>query len=80
MDDPTARLQKEIAELYDNLDSWEKVGKHYGVHRIVVWRIVNNGYEPMANDVRRKLGLPEIIQRKAYRDKSGRFARPPIGE
>ena len=77
MDDPLARLQKEIAEFYDDLGSWEKVGDHYGVHRIVVWRIVNQGYEPKSNDVRRKLGLPEIIQRKAYRDEAGRFARPP---
>lgn len=77
MNDPLARLQKKLAEQYKEMGSWDKVGKHYGVHRIVVWRIVNDDYEPKLNEVRRKLGLPEIIQRRAYRDKSGRFSGPP---
>lgn len=81
MDDPLDRLQKKLAEQYSEMGSWERVGEHYGVHRVVVWRIVNDDYEPMANDVRRKLGLPEIIQRRAYRDKkSGRFAKSPTGK
>ena len=77
MNDPLDRLQKKLAEQYKEMGSWDKVGTHYKVHRIVVWRIVNDDYEPKSNEIRRKLGLPEIIQRKAYRDKSGRFARPP---
>ena len=77
MNDPLAKLQEKLAEQYKEMGSWDKVGTHYGVHRIVVWRIVKDGYEPKSNEVRRKLGLPEIIQRMAFRDKSGRFARPP---
>jgi len=77
MNDPLDRLQKKLAEQYKEMGSWDKVGNHYGVHRIVVWRIVNDDYEPKSNEVRHKLGLPEIIQRRAYRDESGRFARPP---
>ena len=77
MNDPLAKLQEKLAEQYKEMGSWDKVGTYYGVHRIVVWRIVNDDYEPKSNEVRRKLGLPEIIQRRAYRNPAGQFTKPP---
>ena len=60
---------------YQRLGTWIAVGKFYGVHRAVVWRIVNQDYVPKRNDLRRKLGLPEILQQSARRDPKGRFAK-----
>lgn len=68
-------LVRTIENLKSELKTWEAVGNHFGVHKIVVWRIVNDGYEPKDNDVRITLGLPEVIQVKQYRDAKGRFIR-----
>lgn len=66
-----------IKNLKEELRTWGAVGDHFGVHRIVVWRIANDGYEPKRNSIRRLLGLPEIIQVEQYRNSKGRFIRKP---
>ena len=65
----------EIQDLKEKLGTWQAVGDRYGVSKIVAWRIVNDGYEPKGNDVRRRLGLEEILHIRAVRDKAGRFQR-----
>ncbi len=70
-------LVKEIQDLYEGLGTWDAVGKHYDVHRSVVWRIANDGYEPKDNQIRFMLGLPQIIQQEAFRDALGRFTKQP---
>jgi len=65
----------EISELKAQLLTWRSVADHYGVGVAVVWRIANDGYEPQGNDVRRRLGLEEILHIRAARNKHGRFQR-----
>ena len=68
-------LAKALNDLYDELGTWELVGKHYGVSRAVVWRIARKGYEPTHKSpvTRRKLGLPTIEMIPMVRNHAGRF-------
>ena len=68
-------LVDELARLKEELGTWQAVGDQYGVSRAVVWRIVNEGYEPKDNSLRRKLGLEELIIIRARRDEHGRFQK-----
>ena len=70
-----SELADEILELKSKLITWRAVAQHYSVSPAVVWRIANDGYEPKGNEVRRKLGLEEIVYFRATRDKRGRFQR-----
>ena len=75
MTDELVTLANKIGDLYSELGTWERVGEHYGVPKIVVWRIVNDNYEPKKNEIRRLLGLSEIIEYKIRRNSKGRFAK-----
>lgn len=75
MTDELVTLANRLSDLYDELGTWERVGEHFGVPKIVVWRIVNDSYEPKKNKIRRLLGLSEIIEYKVRRNSKGRFAK-----
>lgn len=70
-----AELILRLQALREKFGTWQAVGDFYGVSRALVWRIVNDGYEPQDNDLRRKLGLDEIIYFRAARDSAGRFQK-----
>lgn len=74
MDKELLRLADELSLLHEKLGTWEKVGAHYGLPKITLWRIVNDGYEPKNNRTRQILGLSEIIVQRRLRDAKGRFA------
>lgn len=75
MADELVTLANRLDNLYNELGTWERVGEHFGVPKIVVWRIVNDNYEPKKNKIRRLLGLSEIIEYKIRRNSKGRFAK-----
>ena len=75
MENEIVTLAYKISDLYDELGTWEKVGEYYGVPKIVLWRIVNDGYEPKKNRIRCLLGLSEIIEQRRRRDPKGRFVK-----
>ena len=75
MDNELLRLAEKLLLLYKELGTWERVGKHYDLPKITLWRIVFDDYEPKNNETRRILGLSEIVQQKIKRDAGGRFAR-----
>ena len=68
---------KEFAQhllgLHSKLESWQAVADKFGVPKIIVWRIANDGYEPKKNSVRRALGLSEITIVKQKRNAKGRY-------
>ena len=74
MDEELARLAARISDLYEELGTWEGVGKHFGLPKIILWRIANDGYEPKKNKTRRRLGLSVIVEQRQSRDTSGRYA------
>ena len=53
--------------------TWTALAKEYGLYPAILWRIVNEEYEPKRSDIRRKLGLPQVIQIPIQRGKNGRF-------
>lgn len=74
-DDELDILAEKLLKLHANLGTWEKVGQHYGLPKIILWRIVYDGYDPKNNGTRRVLGLSEIVEQKILRDAKGRFTR-----
>ena len=74
MKDELEILAGKLLDLHDELGTWERVGNHYGIPKITLWRIVNDGYEPRGKEPRRKLGLSEIVEHRIRRDSRGRFA------
>ena len=75
MDDELVILANKLIALHGELGTWEKVGKHYGRPKITLWRIVYDGYEPRGKELRRILGLSEIVEHRIRRDAKGRFAK-----
>ena len=73
MKDELVILATKLLDLHAELGTWERVGKHYGIPKITLWRIVFDGYEPKGKEPRRKLGLPELVTREVYRNGAGRF-------
>ena len=71
-----AGLANELNALYEELGTWDRVGKRYGVSRTVVWRIAKKGYEPTnkSPETRRKLGLPVIEIQDVHRNSLGRYS------
>ena len=59
-------LLPEIWELYDKLETWEAVGKHYGIPKGKIWYIANNEAMPLQNNLRLKLGLSSIYSVENY--------------
>jgi len=67
-------LLPEIQELYDELGTWEAVGKHYGVQEDTIRHIANHEVMPIQNELRTKFGLSGIYSTKEYMKE---LARPP---
>lgn len=59
-------LLPEIWELYEELGTWEAVGKHYGIPKGKIWYIANNKVMPYQNKLREKLGLCTIYSVQDY--------------
>lgn len=59
-------LLPEIWELYEELGTWEAVGKHYGVSKGIAWQVANNEVMPQQNELRRKFGLCTIYSIQDY--------------
>jgi len=75
MENELLRLAEKLLTLYQELGTWEKVGAHYDLPKITLWRIVYDNYEPRKNKTRRILGLSEIVEQKIRRDAKGRFVK-----
>jgi len=73
------RAVRDLSALIEHLEnerlekSWTALAKEYGLYPAILWRIVNEEYEPKRSDIRRKLGLPQVIQVPIQRGKNGRF-------
>ena len=55
--------------------SYNEIAIFYGVSKAMAWRVVNEGYEPVDETLREKLGFPQIIKQTVYRDEHGRFRK-----
>ena len=76
----TEELAQRLLVRYSKLRNWQAVADEFRVGefevpKIVVWRIANDGYEPQKNEIRRALGLSEIIIIRQKRDTKGRYMR-----
>lgn len=67
-------LGGKIFRLYRELGTWERVGWSYGLPKIVLWRIVHDGYEPQNSGTRHTLGLPVIETQEVHRNNLGRYS------
>ena len=68
-------LAQRLLDLHSKLKTWQKVGDIFGVPKIIVWRIAKDDYEPKKNEVRRALGLSEIIEIKQRRNAKGQYVK-----
>jgi len=75
MENELVILADKLIALHSELGTWERVGIHYDIPKITLWRIVFDSYEPKNNEDRLKLGLSEIIISKRRRNAKGRFAK-----
>jgi len=76
---PLEKLQNMIKEKREQGKTWRDVADDYDVNVAVIWRIYNENYEPKNQEIRKRLGLPEIIEIKQYRDpKTGLFVKEEI--
>jgi hypothetical protein len=66
-------LQRTIQTRVEEGDTWTKIGREYGLYPSILWRIVNEDYEPKREDIRQKLNLHQTIIKKLPRDEKGRF-------
>lgn len=71
----TEELAKELLERNRNGETWMQMEEKYGVTRAALWRIANENYEPKNSEMRRKLGLRELVQVPVKRDPQGRFSK-----
>jgi len=69
-----SELKRTLEADFKELGSYAAVGRKYGVHRAVIWRVMNDDYVPRDNLTRRKLGLKEVVKQEIVRDEKGRFA------
>jgi len=73
------RAVRDLSALIEHLEnerlekSWTALAKEYGLYPAILWRIVNESYEPRRADIRKKLGLPQVIRVPIQRGKNGRF-------
>ena len=75
MDEELTRLADKLIELHGELGTWERVGLHYDLPKITLWRIAFDGYEPKDNETRHILELSEIVEYRIHRDARGRFTK-----
>jgi hypothetical protein len=68
------KLPSYLDSLLSRLGSYGQVAEFLDVSKALVWRAHKEGYIPKDNELRRRLGLPEIVISKKFRDpESGRF-------
>ena len=59
--------------------SYSKIATFYGVSKAMAWRVANEGYEPVDDVIREKLGFPQIVFQTVYRNPDGTFKpKPPM--
>ena len=72
-------IQGRLLDDYKVEGSWLAVGRKYDVSSGMAWRVANEGYEPVDDIIREKLGFPQIIKQTVYRDEHGRFRKADDG-
>lgn len=55
--------------------TYGELASEMSVSKGALWKFLNTDYVPSGNELRRKLGLPEIIQHSAIRNDRGRFVK-----
>lgn len=70
-------VQREIRKLRDAELSYGKIGKLYGVNKGIIHRVLNQGYEPKDEKLRKRLGLdgPTIGFIRQIRGQNGTFVK-----
>ena len=68
-------IQERLLVDYKVEGSWSAVGSKYDVSSGMAWRVANEGYEPVDDIIREKLGFPQIIKQTVYRNPDGRFRK-----
>lgn len=66
-------LRSTLLARFENGETWTKMANEYELYPSILWRIVNEDYEPKRADIRAKLNLHQIIVKKLPRDDQGRF-------
>jgi hypothetical protein len=65
-------LKQEISASREEEKTWRDIASSYSVNVAIIWRIVNEGYEPKNNEIRKRLGLPLVVTQ--YKDPvTGRY-------
>jgi hypothetical protein len=69
-------IQKALIEHHGTSLSWAKTAAFFGISKGTAWRIGTQKYEPKSPEIRKQLGLPEIITVRVYRDpETGRYCK-----
>jgi len=74
MSSKTSDIQKRLRAELANGETYASLGRKYGVNRGLIWQIVNRDHEPKDSEIRRRLGLAQIVEIRLRRDARGRFA------
>ena len=74
-------VQAEIAKMRADKKSYQFIGDKYGVNKGIIWRIYKSDYEPKNKEIRKKLGLENIMVDfvRQVRNEKGRFAKGESG-
>jgi hypothetical protein len=74
----TRSARERLNLLHDEGMSWRQIAalpEFEGIPAGTLCSIAKGDFEPRANEVRRRLGLTEIVQQEVLRDERGRFMR-----
>jgi DNA invertase Pin-like site-specific DNA recombinase len=67
-------LKQIIVNERANKAAWRAIASKYDVNVAVIWRIMNEGYEPKDNEIRKRLGLSIVVVQ--HKDPiSGRYVK-----
>lgn len=73
-----SNLRAKIAEMRIDEKSYQYIGDKYGVNKGIIYRIHNSDYEPKDPEIRKRLGLDDIVidfVRQVRNAKTGTFVR-----
>lgn len=70
-------VQEEIQRMRDDDLSYGDIAKHYDVNKGLIYRILNDGYEPKDKEIRRRMGFEDIKVNyiRQVRSPKGTFVR-----
>ena len=73
-----SNLKAEIAKMRDADKTYQYIGDKYGVNKGVIYRILHNDYEPKDPEIRKRLGLDDVLidfVRQVRNSKTGTFVK-----